>query len=123
MMSPHGIRTKCAPESENAKILQTDLSPREIGKKVMQIKLIQSKYAMASKSILHGHGEFSKSTLIQSAGHCDSEIPSGKKSHLFNFYTKEKMNLEIVLQLSALLFVVAAGPLVILLISSRDGNL
>jgi hypothetical protein len=75
------------------------------------------------KSILHGHGEFSKSHLIQSAGHCESGISSGKNAHLFNFYTKEKMNLEIVLQLSALLFVVAAGPLVILLISSRDGNL
>lgn len=89
----------------------------------MQIKLIDSEYAMPPKSILHGHGEFSKSNLMQSAGHCDSEIPFGKNSHLFNFYTKEKMNLEIVLQLSALLFIVAAGPLVILLISSRDGNL
>lgn len=78
---------------------------------------------MTPKSILRSHGEFSKSYLIQSARHCDSEIPFGKKYHLFNFYTKEKMNLEIVLQLSALLFVVAAGPLVILLISSRDGNL
>jgi hypothetical protein len=33
------------------------------------------------------------------------------------------MNFEIVLQLSALLFVVAAGPLVIVLLSSRGGNL
>jgi hypothetical protein len=94
-----------------------------MGKKVIEIKLIQSEYAMPPQSILDGHGEFSKSNLIHSAGHCASEIPCGKNSHLFNFYTKEKMNLEIVLQLSALLFIVAAGPLVILLISSRDGNL
>nr|YP_009184564.1 hypothetical chloroplast RF12 [Treubaria triappendiculata]ALO62679.1 hypothetical chloroplast RF12 [Treubaria triappendiculata] len=33
------------------------------------------------------------------------------------------MNLEIVLQLSALLFVVAAGPLVVVLLSFRQGNL
>jgi len=33
------------------------------------------------------------------------------------------MNFEIVFQLTALLFVVAAGPLVILLTSARNGNL
>jgi hypothetical protein len=37
--------------------------------------------------------------------------------------TKKTMNLEIVLQLTALLFIVAAGPLVIVLLSSRGGNL
>jgi len=36
---------------------------------------------------------------------------------------KKTMNLEIVLQLTALLFIVAAGPLVIVLLSSRGGNL
>jgi len=41
-----------------------------------------------------------------------------------NCDTKKKtMNLEIVLQLTALLFIVAAGPLVIVLLSSRGGNL
>lgn len=33
------------------------------------------------------------------------------------------MNLEIVLQLTTLLFVVAAGPLVVVLLSTRQGNL
>ncbi len=33
------------------------------------------------------------------------------------------MNFEIIFQLLALLFVVASGPLVILLVSSRKGNL
>ena len=33
------------------------------------------------------------------------------------------MNLEIVLQLTSLLFVVAAGPLVVVLLSARGGNL
>lgn len=33
------------------------------------------------------------------------------------------MNLEIVLQLASLLFVVAAGPLVVVLLSARGGNL
>jgi hypothetical protein len=33
------------------------------------------------------------------------------------------MNFEIIFQLTALLFVVAAGPLVILLVSSQKGNL
>jgi hypothetical protein len=33
------------------------------------------------------------------------------------------MNLEIVFQLMALLFIVAAGPLVIVLLSARSGNL
>jgi hypothetical protein len=33
------------------------------------------------------------------------------------------MNFEIVLQLTSLLFIVAAGPLVIVLLSSRGGNL
>nr|YP_009106362.1 hypothetical chloroplast RF12 [Fusochloris perforata]AIT95220.1 hypothetical chloroplast RF12 [Fusochloris perforata] len=33
------------------------------------------------------------------------------------------MNLEIVFQLAALLLVVAAGPLVIVLLASRSGNL
>jgi len=33
------------------------------------------------------------------------------------------MNLEILLQLTSLLFVVAAGPLVIVLLSTRGGNL
>lgn len=33
------------------------------------------------------------------------------------------MNLEIVFQLTSLLFVVAAGPLVIILLSVRQGNL
>jgi len=42
---------------------------------VIEIKLIQSEDAMPPQSILDGHGEFSKSNLIQSAGHCDSEIP------------------------------------------------
>jgi hypothetical protein len=51
----------------------------------------------------------------------------------FNFVKKEEgwkkknmkktMNLEIVFQLTALLFVVAAGPLVIVLLASRGGNL
>lgn len=36
---------------------------------------------------------------------------------------KKTMNLEIVLQLTALLFIVAAGPLVIVLLSARGGNL
>ena len=38
-------------------------------------------------------------------------------------HEKKTMNLEIVLQLTALLFIVAAGPLVIVLLSSRGGNL
>nr|AYQ94596.1 hypothetical chloroplast RF12 [Chlorosarcina stigmatica]WGT92338.1 Ycf12 [Desmotetra delicata] len=33
------------------------------------------------------------------------------------------MNLELILQLSALIFVVAAGPLVVVLLSARGGNL
>jgi hypothetical protein len=33
------------------------------------------------------------------------------------------MNLEIVFQLASLLFIVAAGPLVIVLLSTRSGNL
>jgi hypothetical protein len=33
------------------------------------------------------------------------------------------MNLEIVFQLTSLLFIVAAGPLVIILLSVRQGNL
>jgi hypothetical protein len=33
------------------------------------------------------------------------------------------MNLEIVFQLGSLLFIVAAGPLVIVLLSARQGNL
>jgi hypothetical protein len=33
------------------------------------------------------------------------------------------MNLEIILQLSSLLFIVAAGPLVVVLLSFRGGNL
>lgn len=33
------------------------------------------------------------------------------------------MNFEIVLQLASLFFIVIAGPLVILLVSSRSGNL
>jgi hypothetical protein len=33
------------------------------------------------------------------------------------------MNLEVILQLTSLLFVVAAGPLVIVLLSTRGGNL
>jgi hypothetical protein len=33
------------------------------------------------------------------------------------------MNFEIILQLTSLLFVVAAGPLVIILLSARGGNL
>jgi hypothetical protein len=33
------------------------------------------------------------------------------------------MNFEIVLQLTALLLVVAAGPLVVILLSARGGNL
>jgi len=33
------------------------------------------------------------------------------------------MNLEIVFQLTALLFIVAAGPLVIVLLAGRGGNL
>lgn len=33
------------------------------------------------------------------------------------------MNLEIVFQLASLLFIVAAGPLVIVLLSARSGNL
>jgi len=33
------------------------------------------------------------------------------------------MNLEIVFQLSALILIVAAGPLVIVLLASRSGNL
>jgi hypothetical protein len=33
------------------------------------------------------------------------------------------MNFEIIFQLTTLLFVVAAGPLVILLLSARNGNL
>ena len=37
--------------------------------------------------------------------------------------TLNTMNFEIVLQLTALLFIVAAGPLVIVLLSSRGGNL
>ena len=32
------------------------------------------------------------------------------------------MNIELVLQLSSLLFVVAAGPLVIILLATRQGN-
>jgi hypothetical protein len=37
--------------------------------------------------------------------------------------THYAMNFEIVLQLASLLFIVAAGPLVIVLLSSRGGNL
>jgi hypothetical protein len=33
------------------------------------------------------------------------------------------MNFEIVLQLASLLFIVATGPIVIVLVSSRSGNL
>jgi hypothetical protein len=33
------------------------------------------------------------------------------------------MNFELVLQLSSLLFIVAAGPLVIILLATRQGNL
>jgi hypothetical protein len=33
------------------------------------------------------------------------------------------MNFEIIFQLTALLFIVAAGPIVILLVSTRNGNL
>lgn len=33
------------------------------------------------------------------------------------------MNFEILFQLTALLFIVAAGPIVILLVSTRNGNL
>jgi hypothetical protein len=33
------------------------------------------------------------------------------------------MNFEIILQLTTLLFVVAAGPLIILLLSARNGDL
>lgn len=33
------------------------------------------------------------------------------------------MNFEIIFQLAALLFIVAAGPIVILLVSTRNGNL
>lgn len=33
------------------------------------------------------------------------------------------MNFEIILQLASLLFIVVAGPIVILLISTRNGNL
>jgi hypothetical protein len=36
---------------------------------------------------------------------------------------EETMNFEIVLQLTSLLFIVAAGPLVIVLLYSRGGNL
>jgi Photosystem II complex subunit Ycf12 len=49
-------------------------------------------------------------------------LKSGK-THLENIATRKTMNLEIVLQLTALLFIVAAGPLVIVLLSSRGGNL
>lgn len=53
-----------------------------------------------------------------------------KRPHIFNAFIKynddtthETMNFEIVLQLTALVFIVAAGPLVIVLLSSRGGNL
>ena len=61
-----------------------------MGKKVIEIKLIQSEYAMPPQSILDGHGEFSKSNLMQSAGHCDSEIPSGKNITYLIFIQKKK---------------------------------
>lgn len=47
-----------------------------------------------------------------------------KETTLSNYIaTRKTMNFEIVLQLTALLFIVAAGPLVIVLLSSRGGNL
>lgn len=39
------------------------------------------------------------------------------------FYKLFIMNLEIVFQLASLLLVVAAGPLVVVLLSARGGNL
>jgi len=45
-----------------------------------------------------------------------------KYKEIFGKETKKTMTLEIVLQLTALLFIVAAGPLVIVLLSSRGGN-
>ena len=47
-----------------------------------------------------------------------------KETTLSNYIaTRKTMNFEIVLQLTALLFIVAAGPLVIVLLASRGGNL
>ena len=44
---------------------------------------------------------------------------------LLDFFVKllKSMNFEIFLQLTAVLFIFAAGPLVIILLASRSGNL
>ena len=48
-----------------------------------------------------------------------SDLPRILKLFFYSFF----MNLEIVFQLASLLFVVAAGPLVVVLLSARGGNL
>ena len=42
---------------------------------------------------------------------------------VFSYIIRTDMNFEILLQLAAILFVFAAGPLVIILLASRSGNL